>query len=387
MQPFRHTWVEINLDAIYDNVSSFTRWMKPDKEVMVSVKADGYGHGAIPVAKEAIKAGASWLGVALLEEAIELRQAGIDIPILMLGYLAPEYMPVAQEHRISTTVTNLAHFRQVCAQLEANKHPLHFHLKLDTGMGRLGMTSTEELSQFLHVYREQKKQLGQTLIWEGVYTHLATADEADETYLEQQLSSMRRNLKLIHQHGIQIPYVHLSNSAGTIRQLNDPPNNLIRLGISMYGLAPSGYMHSKLPFPLKPALSLHSRLSFVKKARPGQGISYGKTYVTKGEEWIGTIPIGYADGWSRNLSNRAQVLIQGQRMDLVGRICMDQTMVKLHGRCDIGEKVTLIGKQGDEEITADELAQLLGTIPYEIVCMISSRVPRKYVRDDFESES
>ncbi|EGL82808.1 Alanine racemase [Caldalkalibacillus thermarum TA2.A1] len=377
---YRQTWAEINLDAIYDNVANFKKYLAKDKALMATVKADGYGHGAVPVAQSALRAGADWLAVALLEEGIELRQAGIQAPVLVLGYVLPEYLPLAQRHRLSVTVPDYAYFEDMAAQVSSEEPPLSFHLKLDTGMGRLGIPSLDELEQMVQAYMRLNHASDHNLLnWEGVYSHLATADEQDDAYLRRQLACFDERVELIFKSGIKPRFIHLANSAGLIRQTTGRHTNLVRLGISMYGLLPADWMGDLLPFKLQPAFSLYSALSQVKQVPVGHGISYGCTYRAREEEWIGTIPIGYADGYSRLLSNRAHVLIDGRRYPVVGRVCMDQMMVKLDRPYKRNQRVTLIGREEDSEVSVDELAGLIGTINYEIPCQISKRVPRVYV--------
>lgn len=388
MKHFRQTWVEVNLEAIHRNVTRFKQWLPQHTEIMAVVKADGYGHGAVPVARKALASGATWLGVALLEEALELRQAGIQAPILHFGYLAPEDIPCAQESRVSVTITDLDHFREILGQINRHLPPLAFHIKVDTGMGRLGLREKRELEEIIRLYKQHKlSDQADLLHWEGMYTHLATADEQDTDYLNLQLATFEQYKALVYQAGLSLPYLHVANSAGIIRKKLLPRFNLVRLGISMYGLYPSPVLKKELPFELEEAFSLHTRLTLVKKVAPGSGISYGKTYETKEEEWIGTIPIGYADGLSRSLSNRGQVLIKGKRMLIVGRICMDQCMISLDQAYPRQELVTLIGSQGEENISIDEVASLLETINYEVPCLIGKRVPRRYKQNEGSSSS
>ncbi|MDQ0340460.1 alanine racemase [Caldalkalibacillus uzonensis] len=378
---YRQTWAEINLDAIFNNVARFKTYLSKDKQLMATVKADGYGHGAVPAAKTALRAGADWLAVALLEEGIELRQAGIRAPILVLGYVLPTYLPLAQRHQLHITVPDHAYFKDMAAHVHPDEPPLQFHLKLDTGMGRLGICSQQELEQVISKYLQWSSSdpASQVLKWTGVYSHLATADERDDTYLRQQLATFDYMVDQILASGIQPDSIHLANSAGLIRQTMGRHATLVRLGISMYGLLPSAWMAELLPFDLEPAFSLHSKLSQVKRVTAGHGISYGCTYRAQKEEWIGTIPIGYADGYSRLLSNRAHVLINGRRYPVVGRVCMDQMMIKLDRPYSRHQQVTLIGRQGGQEVSVDELAGLIGTINYEIPCQITKRVPRVHV--------
>lgn len=372
---YRQTWAEVDLAAIRHNVSSFRHWLPESKQLMAVVKANGYGHGALPVAQAAQQAGATWLAVALLEEALELREAGVTLPILVFGHIQPEAFPLAQEHGISVSINHFEDWFGAVKHVDPSLAPLRFHLKIDTGMSRLGLLGVEELERMIISYKEKGSS---QLVWEGLYTHLATADEEDSTYLQQQLQRFQQARDMVQRAGIPVSYVHAENSAATIRFRQHLDTNLVRIGISMYGLYPSPWMKELLPFHLKEAFSLYSRLSMVKRINEGVGVSYGAAYRAKQGEWVGTIPIGYADGWRRALSNRAEVIINGQRHRLIGRVCMDQCMVRLVERQEVGEKVTLIGGQGPEAIRIDDIAAKLGTINYEVPCMISARVPRLY---------
>jgi alanine racemase len=381
---YRGTWAEINLDAINTNISSFRGLIPPDKELMAVVKANAYGHGAIQVAKEALSAGATWLAVSLLEEAIQLRKAGIEAPILLFGYLSEEFAPVAQQYRITISINETASFLEILPYVQQDLPPLNFHVKIDTGMSRQGISKEKDILQLISDYRayqEKTTQEDMLLQWEGLYTHLATADEEDITFFEKQVAIFKNVLRIIKKHGVKLSYVHMENSAGIIRLPHFPDTNLVRLGISMYGLYPSSVMKGKLPFCLEPAFSLHTTFSLIKHVQSKTGVSYGLTYETEGEKWLGTLPIGYADGWSRRLSNQADVLVKGCRMKLVGRICMDQTIVELDRSYSKSERVTLIGGQEGEVISAEEVAMRLDTINYEIPCMISSRVPRFFLKN------
>lgn len=387
MKPYRKTWAEINLDAISHNISTFKEWLPPSTDIMAVVKADAYGHGALTIAQEALASGAKWLGVALLEEALELRQSGIKVPILVFGYLPPEEVPISQENDISITVTDADFFEDMLTAINPAFQPLKFHLKVDTGMGRLGITKEEELQGIIKEYNCHEQISEQnSLVWEGIYTHLATADEEDESYFQEQKATFEQFLQIVKEQGLSIPYIHLANSAGTFKHKQFPYMNLVRLGISMYGLYPSLHMKKDLPFSLEEAFSLHAQLSLIKKVAAHAGISYGKTYLTSTEEWVGTLPIGYADGWRRNLSNRAEVLVDGRRRKIIGRICMDQTIIQLDKWYPRNEKATLIGEQKEGHITVDEVAQLLETINYEVPCMIGKRVPRIYKKNSCKNE-
>lgn len=369
----RDSWAEINLDHITENIHSFQRYLRDDTGIMAVVKADAYGHGATEVARTALDAGASWLGVALLDEAIELRHAGIKAPILVFGWVRPEDSWLAAEEGISLTVFQYDWLVQAKGKWTEDKL-LNIHLKLDTGMGRIGARESAEVQEIVgEILAEPCFRL------EGVFTHFATADEPDTPYFMKQYDRFQQMLSWVTERGAYPEIIHCANSA-TALNFPDKVFNLVRLGIAMYGLTPAEEMKSVLPFQLRQAFSLHSRLIHVKQIVSGEAVSYGATYVASGKEWIGTVPFGYADGWLRKNSRDGEILVNGQRVPIVGRICMDFFMVKLPSGVKKGTKVVLIGSQGDAYIGIDEMARRLGTITYEIPCMISQRVPRVYKR-------
>lgn len=373
---YRDTWVEVDLDAIEQNVTNALRLYK-DREMnlMAVVKANGYGHGAVEVSQAALRAGASYLSVAFLDEALALRKAGIDAPILVMGLVGAEHVQLAIKHRITLTVYQLDWLEQAISRLHT-RDKLAIHLKLDTGMGRIGLRREEDIRSCMDFISSHE-----CFELEGVFTHFATADEKDLTYFKKQCQRFNQWLEYIREWQLPIRYVHCGNSAAGLR-FPEKNFNMFRFGIAMYGLTPSPEITDELPFPLKQAFSLKSRLSNVKKLPKGEGISYGATYVTEGAEWIGTLPIGYADGWIRHHSNAGgHVLIDGKRAPFVGRICMDQCMIRLPKEHSIGDTVTLIGESDGKQITMDEVAKRLNTINYEIPCVISWRVPRIYFRD------
>ncbi len=370
---YRDTWVEVDLQAIATNVQAISQlYIDRKVNVMAVVKANGYGHGAIEVARTALHAGATHLAVALLDEAIELRQAGIKAPILILGRIRPEDVVVALEYDAMVTVFQLEWLLEAKQHLDEER-PIQVHVKLDTGMGRIGIRQKEEAAALFQFIRDHK-----SFDLNGVYTHFATADELDLAYLNEQHSRFVEMLGWLTEWGMTMPLIHSGNSAAGMR-FPDKTFDLFRLGISMYGLTPSPEITNDLPVSLKQAFTLKSRLVQVKEMPAGEAISYGATYRTKQREWIGTIPIGYADGWLRyHSTNGGEVLVNGERAPFVGRICMDQCMIRLPGPVEVGTVVTLIGVDGDDEITMDEVAARLGTINYEIPCVISQRVPRIY---------
>ena len=366
---YRGTWAEVDLDAIEQNVKSFKKYVSNEVSVMAVVKANGYGHGAVAVAQKALRAGAEYLAVAILDEAIALREAGIEAPILVLGWVPPIYAEVAARNGITLTVFQEKWLEEAASILGTTL--LNIHLKIDTGMGRLGIKEEDEAKQLIECLATHS-----SFYVEGFYTHFATADEPGNPFIEIQIDKFEKLASFLKENGLQPKWVHLGNSAGSIR-VPKRIGNLIRLGISMYGLSPSQEMKSIQPFKLNAAFRLYSQVVHVKKMKAGEPISYGSTYHTSEGEWIGTIPIGYADGWIRKLSD-AYVLVNGERAPIVGRICMDQFMVRLPSKIEVGTKVTLIGKEGSEEITIDDIAERLETINYEIPCMIGPRVPRLF---------
>ncbi len=370
---YRNTWAEVNLTHIKYNVAQMRAHLPEKVEIMAMVKANAYGHGAVEVAQTALEAGATFLGVAMLDEAIELRQNNIHAPILILGRTSPQDVPIAIEENFRLTVFQKEWLKEANKYIPASKQ-LPVHLKVDTGMGRFGISTKEEMSEFL---QELKQYPSMTL--EGIYTHFATADHIETGYYKKQQRRFKERLEQAWEIVGKIPYIHCGNSAAALR-FPEECFNMIRFGISMYGLPPSEEIVEELPFPLKEAFSLHSRIAQVKQLSKGEKISYGGTYTTKEKEWIATIPIGYADGWYRHhYTNNGSVLVDGVRAPIVGRICMDQMMIRLPYPVPVGTKVTLIGKQKNESISILEVANRLNTITYEIPCMISYRVPRKYI--------
>ncbi|WP_193323622.1 alanine racemase [Bacillus paralicheniformis] len=372
LKPFyRKTWAEIDLTALKENVRNMKRHIGEHVHLMAVVKANAYGHGDAQVAKAALAEGASILAVALLDEALSLRAQGIEEPILVLGAVPPEYAGIAAEKRITVTGYSAGWLQDVLGFLDETEAPLEYHLKIDTGMGRLGCKTEEEIKEMMEMTESSDK-----LNCTGVFTHFATADEKDTDYFDMQLDRFK---ELISPLPLDRLMVHSSNSAAGLR-FREQLFNAVRFGIGMYGLSPSTEIKDELPFRLREVFSLHTELTHVKKIKKGESVSYGATYTAKRDEWVGTVPVGYADGWLRRLAG-TEVLIDGKRQKIAGRICMDQFMISLAEEYPVGTKVTLIGKQKDEWISVDEIAQHLQTINYEITCMISSRVPRMFLEN------
>lgn len=374
---YRDAWAEINLDAIGENIQTFRRRLPVETKIMAIVKADGYGHGAYQVAKRALKEGVSYLGVAFLEEALELRQKGITAPIMILSSIPVRGLSLAVKNQITLTAYREDTLEEIIQTAETLREKAVIHIKLDTGMGRIGIQTVEELDRVL------TRAISHPLIEvEGVFTHFATADEENKDYFLYQQNKLKMFLDYIASKNIHIPIIHSSNSAAAMLY-PEKSQHMIRLGISLYGQYPSEYM-KETGIKLMPAFQWKARLSHVKVVPANTKISYGATFTTKRESVIATVPIGYADGYSRLLSNKGYVLVKGQRVPIVGRVCMDQFMVDVTGLENVqpGDEVVLIGKQGEAEITVDEVASWLNTINYEITCMVSKRITRVYYEND-----
>ncbi|MRH43626.1 alanine racemase [Aquibacillus halophilus] len=366
---YRDSWVEVDLQRIKYNITQLTERLSGGTKIYAVVKANGYGHGDIQVARIALESGASGLAVAILDEAIKLRKLGIKAPILVMGWIRPEDAPIAAQHDVAVTFFQKQWLQQ--AKKNSFDCPLKLHMKWDTGMGRIGIRDEEELIDTLKELNDARFEL------EGIFTHFATADEDNKTYYQKQLDNFNNLLDTFKSIWGKPVTIHTGNSAASMRFPEDM-QHYVRFGISMYGLYPSQTVKMERPIDLKPAFSLHSKLIHIKKVSAGDSISYGATYTAEKPEWIGTIPLGYADGIRRKLQG-SDVLVNGKRFPIVGRICMDQLMIRLDKSYQIGTKVTLIGEQQSNEITMDEIATILDTINYEVTCMISNRVPRVYV--------
>lgn len=361
----RPTWIEIDKAAIRANIQQERKILPKEVAIWAVVKANAYGHGIIEVAKTAKEAGATGFCVAILDEALALREAGFTKElILVLGAVPTEYVAIAAEQNISLTVFEESWLEN----LPTLRAKLSLHIKIDSGMGRIGFRTAEELANISTRLEENP-----LLECEGIYTHFATADELDTSYYEQQLTKFTTLLNGLER---RPKFVHVANSSAAM--LHDQTNfNAVRYGIAMYGMAPSDEIAGSLPFELKPALSLYTKIIQVKQLREGDYVSYGATYQATKSEWVATLPIGYADGWIRKYSGFS-VLVGGEYAEIIGRVCMDQLIIRLPNYYPVGTTVTLIGKDGSEEITAAAAAQKLETIDYEITCLLSDRIPRIY---------
>lgn len=367
----RPTFAEIDLNAIRHNVRRIYMRVHP-AEVMAVVKADAYGHGAIPVAQTALSAGASQLGVALLEEGIELRRAHIAAPILVFGGFFEKQIDSFIAHNLQFTLYDVRLAEIVSRRAQALGRKAQAHVKIDTGMGRVGLLPHEATEAILAMAKLPNLELV------GIYTHFASSDSRDKSYANQQLEPFQSLVQQLTNDDLRFKYLHTANS-GAILDLPQSYFTLVRPGVMMYGYYPSAGTSESIP--LEPAMSLRTRILLVKRVPGGTFISYGQTFKTRRATTIATLPIGYADGISRRLSNNFEVLVRGRRCPLVGRVCMDQIMIDLGDMQDvqIGEEVVLLGKQGDEEISIYEWCRRLESIPYEVTCGISRRVARVYV--------
>ncbi|MFA5351304.1 MAG: alanine racemase [Candidatus Omnitrophota bacterium] len=365
---YRPTWAEVNLSNLEHNFRQVKSRLRPQTKILVTVKADAYGHGLIPVSKRLAGAGVDYLGVASIDEGVRLRKAHIKTPILVLGLILEQDIQSLFTFKLTPTICDYELAVALSRKAVALKKPIRLHIKVDTGMGRIGVAHQDafELVKKIHKLK--------SVIIEGIFTHFPFADSG-RNFTAFQIKLFYKLVNELKKIGIAIPLVHAANSVGLINY-RDSHFTMVRPGLVIYGLAPK----PRLGIKLKPALSLKTRVIFIKQVPAGYGISYGHAYITRRPAHIVTLPIGYGDGYPRNLSNLAPLLIGGKRFYVSGRICMDQIMVDVGKfKPKLADEVVLIGKQGKEKITIEQLADLAGTISYEIVCGLGSRIPRIYI--------
>ena len=360
---YRDTWAEIDLDAITHNVKQI-KDLHPTKEIFAVVKSNGYGHGDAEVSKVAIEAGVSCLAVSGLDEALRLRQSGIEVPILVLGMTRLKDVALAAENNISLTAHDEVWINHLVSLPLEKK--IKVHLKIDSGMHRLGLMDANQIQTNFNLLKTAPM-----VEVEGIFTHMATAD-CDKEYLDYQIQNFKNLISNLDLSGVK--YVHLENTA-TLLQKEFDFDHAIRLGIGLYGVNPDANF-IPIDFDLKPALKLLSNLVQVKQIKKGDKVGYGSTYEAKNDEWIGVVPIGYADGWIRLHQGRC-VIVEGHECEIVGRVCMDQMMIRLPKQFPMGTTVTLIG----DGMPVERVAKEIGTISYEILCLISDRVPRVYTQN------
>ncbi len=372
MDNIRPTWAEIDLAVIQRNLNQI-RNKSGKARVMAVVKADAYGHGMREVAKVCAQSGADFFGVATLEEALELEEYGYKIPILVLGYVPVTGAREIVKYGIRATVFNEEFAQAVAGEASRQGMPGYIHIKMDTGMGRLGFSPEPKALETISRINGLPG-----LILEGIFTHFAAADEANKDYTYKQLDQFNDCIMKLEKCGINIPIKHCSNSAGLIDLHEVAGLDMIRAGIILYGLYPSAEVNRE-SFPLTPAMRLKSRIAFIKTLEPGYTVSYGCTYKCRQVTRVAMVPIGYADGYSRRLSNRVWGMVRGQKAPQIGTICMDQCMFDVTDIEGVqeGDEILLFGRTQDG-IMADDLADIMGTINYEVVCAVSNRVPRLF---------
>jgi alanine racemase len=366
----RPTVAEIDLGSLEFNYRQLQKRIPEGVKFLAVVKADAYGHGAIPISRKLERLGVAYLGVALAEEGVELRKGGVKAPILILGGIYEEGVDQVLQYNLTPVVFQKETLRFLIKAAERWQKKVRVHLKVDTGMGRLGVplnlwpTFLKELKRFPKIEIE------------GILSHFSMTDEK-ESFTTHQWREFQKAVALAKEKGISYKYLHIANSA-TIIASPSYLGNLVRPGIMLYGVYPSSTFQGLIQ--LKPIMTLKTHIHFLKSVAPGTRISYGGTFITKRESLIATLPIGYADGYSRHLSNQGQVLIRGKRAPVIGKVCMDFTMVDVTEipNVSVGDEVILIGRQGKEQITVGEIAEKINSISYEVLCLIGKRVPRVY---------
>jgi len=375
---YQRVYAEINLDAIIENVRSMERKLAKHTKLLGVVKTDGYGHGSVPIAQCLEHLDCMYgFAVATAEEAHILRAAGIQKPILILGYTYPYSYEMLAKEEVSFAVFREDTIPQLAEAAEKAGKPVKVHVKVDTGMGRIGVIPDEEGIDFVQkLMREEKLEI------EGIFTHFARADETDKCHAKKQLTVFQNFVQRLETElGLQIPIKHCANSAA-IMELPETNLNLVRPGIVLYGLIPSDEVCSE-HLPLTPALSWYSHIVYLKTIHRGQSVSYGGLFTAEHDTRVATIPVGYGDGYPRSLTNKGYVLIHGRKAPILGRVCMDQFMVDVTDIPEVaeGDRVTLLGRDGGECISAELLGELSGRFNYELVCDISKRVPRVYKKE------
>lgn len=365
----------IDLDAICDNLRETRKLVGEGTKIMAVIKADGYGHGAVPLAR-VLEPYVDWFAVAIVEEGLELRKAGITKPILLLGYSAKEFVENIVHYNFTQTVFQYDMAKALDEEAKRQGKTAGVHIKIDTGMGRIGYQPTIDSIQEIKRISELKN-----IQLEGIFTHFACADMTNKSSAKEQLRLFQEFIKELEKARVRVPIKHASNSAGII-DMPEANFNMVRLGISTYGLYPSDEVHME-QLLLKPAMELKTHISYVKELDAGHGIGYGSTYVTKKHMRIATVPVGYADGYPRQLSNKGRVLVHGQFAPLIGRVCMDQFMIDVTDIPDVKQEdvVTLVGVDGDKFISVEEVANLAGSFNYEFVCNVGKRIPRVYYQN------
>lgn len=379
----KRTWAQIDLDALEYNFKSIKSKLKKDTKILCVLKADAYGHGAGFLVQEYEKMGADWYGVSNLDEAVQLRKSGAKKPILIFGYTPSNMAHLLYKYDISQALFSLEYAKKLHNECESKNLKLKVHLKIDTGMSRIGFFSQtpENIEKSVQEIMKIKETMPKLEI-EGMFTHFSVSDDMtnNREYTLKQHDNFKTMAQKLEEKGINIPLKHCCNSGGIIN-FPEMQMDMVRAGVILYGLHPSDETKNKID--LKPVMQLKTVISQVKTIPKDVSISYGRTFISQKEMKIASVAIGYADGYSLRFSNKAEMIVKGKRVSIVGRVCMDQLMLDVSNISDVveGDVVTVFGKDGKEEITVDELAELIGTINYEIICLIGKRVPRVYVKN------
>jgi len=379
----RRTWAKIDLDAVSHNAGQIRRLLSPGCKIMAMVKADAYGHGAPEIARALAACGVEYFGVSSIDEALQLRRAGIKTPLLIAGYTPEKGMPLLFEHGVTQTVYSLEYAKALSAAAVRAGATVRVHLKADTGMTRLGfLCQSPELVARAADEMERAASLP-GLYCEGIFTHFAAADDRDSDYTRLQFHNFCAVTDKLERRGVRFELRHCCNSAAIIN-FPDMHLDMVRPGLIVYGMYPSPDQRESVD--LIPAMSLHTVAAMVKEVGPGVTLSYGRIYKTGRETVVATLPVGYADGYLRRLSSRASVLVNGRRAPVIGRVCMDQCMVDVTGiPVREGQTVTLFGRDGADTLSVEELAEAMDTVNYEVVCLVGKRVPRLYCRGEKET--
>lgn len=372
----KRTWAEVDLDAIAHNIREIRKITNPNAQIMAVVKADAYGHGFLEVTRTLLENGADRLAVAVLQEGKQLRSRGVTVPILLLGASMENDIDDIINFDITPNVCSYEFAKAISYISEKKEKITKIHIKLDTGMSRIGFVVSENNSQIIDEIEKITKL--PYIEVEGIFSHLATSDEYDDSYTRLQFSRFMSVIKALEKRNIHIPIKHICNSAG-IMMYPEMHLDMVRPGIILYGLYPSNEVDKK-KLDLVPAMTLKSKITFVKTVEAGRGVSYGKEYITSKVTKIATVPIGYADGYLRKIAKKGKMIVHGQKVPIIGRICMDQCMIDVSDVHNIerGDEAIIFGREG---ITIDDLAQWLDTINYEISCVIGKRIPRIYTKD------
>lgn len=379
----KRAWAEIDLNAIENNIREIRRHVGEDIKIMGVVKADGYGHGYLEVAKTLLENGADCLAVAVMDEAIQLRKCGIDVPILILGYTPPRYAKELIEYDIMPNCYTYDLAKAMSDAGEKLKKAGKLHIKIDTGMGRVGLRFTDDeninqktVDEIISISKLPYIEI------DGMFTHFSVADEDDDSYTLSQFKRFKEVCDRVKKSGVKVNLCHCCNSAGLMR-FPEFHMDMVRPGIILYGLKPSEFVPDGI-LSLKPAMSLKAQITNVKNVEKGTSVSYGRKYISKDAiTRIATVPIGYADGYSRILSGKAKMIVCKKKCSQIGNICMDQCMIDVTNvnNINIGDEVILFGSDGENLISIEEIAEIMGTINYEILCVIGKRIPRVYMRD------